>query len=381
MAFVLPVEELLQQVSGETPVGVLDAATEAQISALDGAVKRASDTGFQSLRAVAEALFRGGKTADLSDRTGDTMVEVQPIRHLKPAMVLALVGLELEGLPGFADGLQLVERLLATQWETLFPRADEDPEDPYHQRVTILNPLSLEDPSQAVARSGPVTASDSWQIADRLLKVTLIESERQGPLSVRDCLSPWSKGFKLSLPPGEDRSADFIAEARLGAITTVPRQREALKTALAAIESIDALFKQAPGNVKPKLGYLTRLLRGASMILEDGVGTSENEPVTGSTTSVAGTPRTNGEGSPAASREAAVRKLLEAEDYFHRYEPGSPLPLLIARIRRLAGMNFLSLLEELKLGKEAVPEFRKLAGMPEGTSSTTSSGGEAKPTS
>jgi type VI secretion system protein ImpA len=360
MAFVLPVEQWLA-----APGGVPDAATEAQLSALDGAVKRAAETGeLHKLRQAAEGLFRGGEIPDLGSPDSDAKVKVTPVKHLKAAMVLTMAALETDGLPGFSDGLTLIEQLLSTQWETVHPLANpDDEEDPYIQRVNAISPLYILDPAKAAPQTGAVISSDSWGIEPRLLKTGLLQSDRHGTVSLRDCLSPWAKALKITLPPGEDREPVFIHEARLAAVgPALDGQRQAAQAALTAVEGIDAAFKKVPGEIKPKLDYLTRLLRAAGDVLEDKTevpaGPAGPKP-----------PRpSNGDGGPVSSREEAVRKLAEVAEYFRRNEPASPIPALLDRAKRLAGMNFLALLEELGLGDQAVPEFRKLAGLREATS-------------
>jgi type VI secretion system protein ImpA len=370
VALVLPIEELLEKVSDTAPCGVLDAANEAQIIALDGALKRSPQNGLQVLRQAAEGLFRGGRISDLADFSGEAKVEVKAVKHLKAAMVLTLAGLESEGLPGFADGLTLIERLLATQWEAVYPLANaDDPEEPYVGRVNVLSPLSIADPAKAAPQAGAVFSSDSWRMEERLLKAVLLQSDRHGALSVRDCLSPWAKKLKLTLPAGEDRTAEFIHEVRLAAAdATLASQHTAFRAAMIALGSIDSIFKKAPGEIKPKLDYLTRLLKAASDVLEDRIDLVDPSPDKGPI----GPKPANANGGPVSSREEAVRKLSEVAEYFRRQEPASPIPLLIDRVKRLAGMNFMALLEELHLGEEAAPEFRKLAGIRE----QPSTGGE-----
>ncbi len=362
MAFVLPVEELLEKVSDAAPCGAPDPATEAQIGALDAAVKRTAETGeVHVLRQAAEGLFRGGEIPDLGSRDGDAKAKVTPVKHLKAAMVLTMASLEVDGLSGFADGLSLIERLLSTQWDRVFPLANlEDREEPYISRVNILAPLSVPDPGKEKAQVGPVIGSDSWRIQERLFKAVLLASERHGVVSLRDCLSPWAKTLKLALPPGEDRSAEFIHEVRLAAGPGLDGPRQALEKALSSLDGIAKAFEKVGGEIKPRLDYLTRLLRAALDVVEDKI-----DPVPVIIATAGKGVATRGNGGPVSSRDEAVRKLAEVAEYFRRNEPASPIPQLLDRVRRLAGMNFLALLEELGLGEQAVPEFRKLAGIRE----------------
>lgn len=49
----------------------------------------------------------------------------------------------------------------------------------------------------------------------------------------------------------------------------------------------------------------------------------------------------------AADRADVVRRIDELINWFHRHEPGHPAPLLLGRIRRCMGMDFLQLVDEL----------------------------------
>jgi type VI secretion system protein ImpA len=48
-----------------------------------------------------------------------------------------------------------------------------------------------------------------------------------------------------------------------------------------------------------------------------------------------------------ATRADAMRLLDLVLDYYRRYEPSSPLPLLLERARRLADKNFIDILRDL----------------------------------
>jgi type VI secretion system protein ImpA len=49
----------------------------------------------------------------------------------------------------------------------------------------------------------------------------------------------------------------------------------------------------------------------------------------------------------AAERAEVMRRIDELIGWFHRHEPGHPAPLLLGRIRRCMGMDFLQLVDEL----------------------------------
>src|SRR4051794_17440868 len=63
-------------------------------------------------------------------------------KHLRPAVLLACALLKLEGLPGFRDGMQLVDGLVEQYWKDVHPRLDpEDNNDP-QARLNILSGLT-----------------------------------------------------------------------------------------------------------------------------------------------------------------------------------------------------------------------------------------------
>jgi type VI secretion system protein ImpA len=197
-----------------------------------------------------------------------------------------------------------------------------------------------------------------------LFQASLLNSKRHGNLSVRGGLSPWADSLKFALPPGEDCTAEHVREVRLAAAESVPQQQQVLRAAIAAAENIERAFAGVPGGIKPKLALLMGVLKGAAAVLDDTVSAEETTGVDAQSGKAAALPGGRATG-PVSSREDAVRKLIEAAEYFRRHEPSSPIPLLVDRVRRLAGMNFLALVEELGLGDQALQEFRKLAGVRE----------------
>jgi type VI secretion system protein ImpA len=174
------------------------------------------------------------------------------------------------------------------------------------------------------------------------------------------------------LPPGEGQTVDHVHAIRLAAAAMVPRQQEALQIASRAADAMERAFSGAPGIIKPNLQFLRRLLEAVAAVLDDTVSAGTAPSVaTAADKSVAGSAIFQATG-PVTNREDAVRKLVEVADYFRRHEPSSPMPLLIDRVRRLAGLNFLALVEELGLGDQAVQEFRKLAGVRDTTGAAAS---------
>lgn len=384
MAFLLPIDEFLRPQSPKAPCGTPDAATEAQVGALADLVKRhskpqvlgkrrnsdgqleveekqaASEPDWQRLVRAAETLFRGGKVKDLSqaDQSKAGEVPCQAVKHLEAARILTFGSLMLEtsGLPGFADGLALFDGLFKTYWNEVLPTGDEtDPDEPYYQRTSIIASLGEK---YEPASSAP------WRLAERLYRATLIDSDTLGKFSLRDCLFPWATEFDLVLPDGGAVSAETIREARLTFADGLETQKKVLLQAVAATEGIEQTLTDKAGvKAAPDLDGLRRILRAAISVLDgqDPAPISEKTALNQAGKPISPVSVLTKSG-PPASRDAAVRAISEAADYFRRHEPSSPIPLLLDRAKRMAGMNFLQLLGELKVEQDVVENFKKLAG-------------------
>lgn len=379
MPFVLPIDEFAAPVSGEKPCGILAPVHEGQIDALvrlisprpatletdsDGntrIVEPAQEPDWYRIRVLAEGLFRGGKLTDLTAVKGvSATVDCGPIRHLQVGLVLALAALRTEGIPGFADGLGLIERLLLEQWVELHPVATEDPDEPYYRRAGILGRLE-----QPLGQLG-----DPWRIAEALLGATLLNSQKQGVLSMRDCLAPWKVDLGLpDLGPGPEPTAAEIEEARTRIRSARAEDPDATSLQLAAIvearralAGIEGVFREKTGDKGvPNTAGLAKILESARAWLEDRVVPAPQvEPASGGRSGAGDNSLRSG---PVSSRDEAMKVLVEVAAYFERHEPSSPIPMLLRRVQRLAGMSFLGILEELELGTEAVPQFRRLAGV------------------
>jgi type VI secretion system protein ImpA len=61
------------------------------------------------------------------------------------------------------------------------------------------------------------------------------------------------------------------------------------------------------------------------------------------------------------SREEIARMLDKACEYFHRYEPSSPVPLLLERAKRLMAKDFLEILRDL--APDGIAQFEVVSGI------------------
>jgi type VI secretion system protein ImpA len=289
-----------------------------------GVVIPAEDPDWKEVRAQAESLLT---------RTRDLRVLVQ----------LALAELHLEGIAGFAVALDVIRKLLDAKWPHLHPQLDPDDDNDPTLRANAL--LSLADPGRVLRK---------------LRDMPLANSARSGPVSWRDmeiaagAMEPVEGREKLSesVLRGAFQDTD---QARLASL------REGLVLAIASAAGIPAAFDANAGfGTGPDLSGLAKLLRETQRYVDryapqGAPGEQEAEDAAPGNTAV-------GEPAPAAGRAAgvsaaslsavttradAMRLLDLVLDYYRRYEPSSPLPLLLERARRLADKNFIDILRDL----------------------------------
>ena len=77
--------------------------------------------------------------------------------------------------------------------------------------------------------------------------------------------------------------------------------------------------------------------------------------------SAAAAPAAGSAGGVVKSRQDAIRALDAVADFFKRTEPSSPIPLFLARAKRLVSKDFLEVLADI--APEAVAQARAAGGL------------------
>jgi type VI secretion system protein ImpA len=265
-------------------------------------------------------------------------------RDLRVMTHLAVARLHLDGLPGFAAGLQTICEYLETTWDQVHPQLDpEDDNDPM-QRSNALS--SLKDPARVLRP---------------LRDLPFAGDPRTGRISWRDIAI--SNG---TIEPEAGRARLSEAAIRAAFARTKPVELAVLHPAVATIQAslaaISTAFdtKARPGSA-PDFDDLTRILNDIERSLQryEPVADEAPDPPTEAQQDA----ETAAQPGHAArqtrvtqsfqaivmlnSREEALHALELAAAYFRSNEPSSPLPLLIDRAKRLASLPFLEILRDL----------------------------------
>ncbi len=340
----IDVEQLLREVSADSPCGD-DLEYDAAFMEM---TRLAAGTPTQEMGSVVSAgeepEWREVRTRciDLMGRSKDLRIAVYLTRALART----------HGLPGFADGMALTQGLVERYWEGVHPRLDPDDANDPTMRVNIIAGLS-----------------DRDQVVNALRLAPLANSRLAGRYALRDI--EIANGT-LTKPEGDNRVVDMTTiEAAFLDMDAAELQQVADGVA-AAVQHVDGLDKALNAAVgagsSADLSLLRSTLKSMNQLLtqqlarrglaEGSVSDAGAMGVAAGTQMSGGAPAMSG---PLQTREDVVRMLDQCIDWYSKYEPSSPVPLLLRRAKRLVSKNFLELVQDLSPG--GLNELQTIAGL------------------
>jgi type VI secretion system protein ImpA len=274
-------------------------------------------------------------------------------KDLRVAVLLTRALLGLKGLPGLQAGLELIHGLLVEFWEGLHPELDASDDNDPTARVNVLLELTDRDTLLAQLRTTP-----------------LIRSRVFGPVSCREV--EVAEGKVQAAPGTQSLDAAGIAGAfqdcELGDLVAVTTAAGAALVALRAVG--DDLAARIDRSQLPSFEPLSEPLKHIHVLLQEhlrprqpaGADVAPDADETARVAGGAGTPAARDSGQ-IASREDVVRTLGRLCDYYARYEPSSPVPLLLKRAQRLVTGSFVDILRDL--APDALTQVEKVFGTTE----------------
>lgn len=288
-------------------------------------------------------------------------------RDLRVLVPLTLAWTESRGLPGYVEGLQLVDVVLRKFWDDVHPRVVDDGfEDP----LPRMNALAALAEAEGLGRS----VRDARLLDEGGASMSLRQVEALLDSSKTD--------HQIDYPGGIGRLKDAVRRAQEKAAPPVV----ALRTALELLQRIRETSERALGQSwAPDFSRLERSLRTVAQLLPEqaqaeeavaGEAQSGADPQGGSVGgavangAVGGTAANGGTGLrqvlvkdiEISSREDVQVLLEKACQFMERTEPSHPAPMLIRRAQRLLDLNFFQIIEELV--PEGLQKIESLAGRP-----------------
>ncbi|MNJ23544.1 hypothetical protein D3C77_179320 [compost metagenome] len=270
----------------------------------------------------------------------------QRTQDLRVAACLTRAWHERNGLQGLANGLQVVSFLLQERWETVHPQlASHDQFDPI-MRVNALAELAV--PGAVPARLGRevlacTDAGEAFSGRDLAVVMAGGESEERA-----ECLS---RLRRLVEPTCSDAlRASLGVLLRIETLLLDIGQCLDTRTGLYAVSPLQPLAQQLTAWVRElgsRVGEDAPEGPGAGEALELDEGQ--------------GRPAPQGVPGECHNREQVLRALEAVERYYGHYEPSSPVPVLLQRVRRLVMMDFMQIVAELT--PASMEEVRQVAGL------------------
>ncbi|SDG37079.1 type VI secretion system protein ImpA [Pseudomonas benzenivorans] len=337
----MDVQRLLETVSADAPCGddleydavflELERAAQGQPERQMGdAVLPAAPPEWRQVRDLASELF--GRSKDLRIAN----------YYLQSAIAL-------DGLPGLAQGLQLVLELLRQYWDGLHPRLDADDANDPTFRINALAGISAE------------------PVIHLLWDMPLIRSRAFGTVSLRSALN----AAGLQRFASESLSLEQVGAAFQDSDgEQLEACRAAVGDAHASLLAIEHEVNQRVGSDRgADLSAIKQLLRQALQIVAEHAPQEAATALAGdaarddggtATPAAAAAPRISGE---IANRDDVLRSLERILTYYARHEPSSPVPVLLSRAKSLVSADFATIVRNLI--PDGVSQFEKLRG-PEG---------------
>jgi type VI secretion system protein ImpA len=248
-------------------------------------------------------------------------------RDLRVWVWLARISLVIDGLPGLADGLELIGRGLERYWDMVQPRnpTATNPRDRFRGRVSALTELGI----------------TNWEVGlDKL------------------------NGSGRTIGRLRADLDQMVEGSRPNEIT-----REVVAGCYEAIRRIADVFHRGFGeNADPRLGFdliLEAIQRAEAKVAASDPAGSVGHPEPGTEApadSGMGLPReVPGKVGPVRGRDDVVHVLGLVLDYYRANEPSSPVPLLVERARRLVSASFVDALKEL--APDGLKQLQTVAGI------------------
>jgi type VI secretion system protein ImpA len=335
-------EELLQPISEESPCGE-DLSYDPGLQELETLTRGKEETQFsaaeppdwKALRVLCLELFARSK-------------------DLRVAVTLVVSSLELDGLPGFRESLALVKGLLEKYWPTVHPQLDPaDDNDPL-QRMNIVASMAM-----------PVgTYGDLYRILERLRGMPLCNSIQMGRYSLADILRAES-GAPASSDKPEVKPAQIESAFRDSNQEKLSETFGILSDCIALAQGMDESItqtvgaKQAP-DLTPLVSELTAMRSRVAPFLKASAAVLAGETAgVGDTRQAGGQTALSLEGE-IRSRDDVLRLLEKICQFYARFEPSSPVPLVLKRAARLAEMDFMQIMQDLS--PDAISQIRTITG-------------------
>ncbi|WP_299873416.1 type VI secretion system protein TssA [uncultured Cocleimonas sp.] len=242
--------------------------------------------------------------------------------------------INLEGYAGLADGARLLSGIVEKFWGCIHPEVDPDDNDPTER----LNMLAL---------------FEDFNFLLSLQKIELLSVKGVGKVSLYDLRNPKSGSDEENADGVDAMLADAIFKSSdLGVREAVHSD---LEKSIENFQKVSSLLKQEEhvGDARaPNFEGLLKILKESKSAIAkhlDSVSDSKEETLITEIDHASASENITVSAKPAGinTRADVISAIEKIEDYYHKNEPGSPIPLILQRAKSLVDKDFLALMEDL----------------------------------
>lgn len=348
-------ESFSEPISDEFPSGV-DLEYEADFARMEKAAKGTPDQAF-----------------------GSTVIEAQPpewdvvreaalqlltrSKDLRIAAYLAQANLYLSGINEFRDALKVIDVFVNQFWDTVFPQLDADDDDDPTIRINSL--MSLNDAGGVIRqlRSSPILRSRSvGQFS--LLHMAVAKGDVPLPEDWED--APTLKQIDAALHSCDQNELEEAYQATQECLQHIALIEGAFTDRLGfgTSPNFDALIKEFKSIAKQQKSWLDELLASQPQEQQSAsAGANALTTIESRATAVGQLQSMPMAGGPLliSCREDVIEALDKIIRWLERYEPSSPLPMLLRRAKRLSKLSFLDILRDIS--PEAIDQALLIGGV------------------
>ncbi|RYC39763.1 type VI secretion system protein TssA [Pectobacterium zantedeschiae] len=254
-------------------------------------------------------------------------------KDLRVMLALTHAWTELKGLPGYAQGLKLIEQALLLYWEPLWPRLKEfSEEDPFYR----INAVALLGDKSALSSA----VRQSWLLRYALDGITLRDAV---------ALCDGSKTNVSEYPGGLARLTDELARGEqpgTEAVLQIAGHLQTISETLAERLGESAVPELA--QLRKQIAIIAERCQATDLnALRPKVATEHAVETSARVTLAPMHTAADWRSSPLTSRADAQLMLEKVKHYFTLHEPSHPAPLMIDRVQRLIELDFMDIIRDL----------------------------------
>jgi type VI secretion system protein ImpA len=244
-----------------------------------------------------------------------------------------------DGISGFSVGLDLLMKLVELRWDSIHPQLDPDDDNDPTERVNILMSLC-----------------DQETILRPLQQSRLVESKSLGKFNTRDFNIAHGK---LSVAEGVTAVGLPTLQAAVqdAELESLQRNYQHMVGAIECLNGLENVVTEQVGiNNAPNFEELRVFLKEAKGILAEwlesrGAGVDANAEDEDSEADTNGKDATarkkSGLSGGINNNQDVLAALKQICEYYKKYEPSSPVPILLERCTRLVGKGFMDVLKDI----------------------------------